>query len=185
MDQIVYSYYKNNAEKLHHVVDRILSRMGFTGTGEEEDFYSLANEVFVEAMRRYDESQSFDGFLYSCLCNRFKTELTRRNRQKRQADRYTVSMDAPVGDGDQTTLGDLLVGEFNIERIIFEEREEGFSRKMLLYLGRLSELQREVLRLTTADYTPEEIRAELHISEKQYWDCNAAIHSCRNVSVLF
>ena len=100
MDQIVYSYYKNNAEKLHHVVDRILSRMGFTGTGEEEDFYSLANEVFVEAMRRYDESQSFDGFLYSCLCNRFKTELTRRNRQKRQADRYTVSMDAPVGDGD-------------------------------------------------------------------------------------
>lgn len=185
MDQIILSYYKDNAKKLHHMVDRILFRMGFSGTGEEEDFYSLANEVFVEVMQRYDKLQSFDGFLYSCLCNRFKTEMTRRNRQKRYCDRYAVSMDAPVGDGEYTTLGDLLVGDFNIERIVFEDQEEGFSRKMLLYLGRLSELQREVLRLTTADYTPEEIRAELQISRKQYSDCNAAIHSCRNISVLF
>ena len=31
----------------------------------------------------------------------------------------------------------------------------------------------------------EEIKNELHISEKQYFDCCAAIHSYRNVSVLF
>ena len=56
---------------------------------------------------------------------------------------------------------------------------------MLLYLSRLSNLQKEVLRLNIAGYLPSEIREELHIDEKEYTDCYAAIHSYRNVSVLF
>ncbi len=56
---------------------------------------------------------------------------------------------------------------------------------MLLYLSRLSGLQKEVLMLNIAGYLPGEIREELHISGKQYANCYAAIHSYRNVSVLF
>ncbi len=47
-------------------------------------------------------------------------------------------------------------------RELFEEKEEGYSRRMLLYLSRLSNLQKEVLRLSIAGYLPSEIREQLH-----------------------
>ena len=81
MDQILITYYSDNAKKLHKMVDKILLRFGGLSGKDLDDFYSLANEVFVDVMRRYDSSKSFDGFLYSCLLNKIKTEMTRRNRE--------------------------------------------------------------------------------------------------------
>ena len=185
MNQILITYYADNAKKLHKVVDRILLKFGGLSDKDLDDFYSLANEVFVDVMRRYDNSQSFDTFLYSCLLNKIKTEMTRRNREKRKADRMSISIDTPIGDDQNSTIGDMLVDNFSIEKEIFDENEGGYSKKMLLYLDRLSNIQKEVLRLNIAGYLPVEIREELHISEKQYADCYAAIHSYRNVSVLF
>ncbi len=185
MEQILVTYYSNNAKKLHNTVDRILLKFGGISDKDMDDFYSLANEVFVDVMRRYDGSQSFDGFLFSCLLNKIKTEITRRNREKRKADRMSISIDTPVGDDENCTIGDIIADDFTIEKKLFEEKEEGYSRRMLLYLSRLSNLQKEVLRLSIAGYLPSEIREELHISERQYTDCYAAIHSYRNVSVLF
>ncbi len=185
MEQILVTYYSNNAKKLHNTVDRILLKFGGISDKDMDDFYSLANEVFVDVMRRYDGSQSFDGFLYSCLLNKIKTEITRRNREKRKADRMSISIDTPVGDDENCTIGDIIADDFTIEKKLFEEKEEGYSRRMLLYLSRLSNVQKEVLRLNIAGYLPSEIREELHINEKEYIDCYAAIHSYRNVSVLF
>ncbi len=185
MEQILIGYYADNAKKLHKVVDKILQKFGGLSDKDVDDFYSLANEVFVDVMKRYDYTQSFDGFLYSCLSNKIKTEITRRNREKRKADRMSISIDTPVGDEENSTIGDMIADKFTIEKQLFEENEEGYSRRMLLYLDRLSNLQKEVLKLNIAGYLPNEIREELHISEKQYADCYAAIHSYRNVSVLF
>lgn len=185
MEQILITYYANNAKKLHKIVDRILLKFGGLSESDIDDFYSLANEVFVDVMRRYDDSQSFDAFLYSCLLNKIKTEMTRRNREKRKADRMSISIDIPIGDDENSTIGDMIAADFSVEKEVFEKDEGGYSRKMLRYLSRLSKLQKEVLRLNMAGYLPGEIRSELHISEKQYADCNAAIHSYRNVSVLF
>ncbi len=69
--------------------------------------------------------------------------------------------------------------------MIFENNEEGYSAKMLLYLSKLSDLQKEVLNCMVAGYSPYEVKKKLHISEKQYLDCNQAIHSYRNISLLF
>ena len=55
---------------------------------------------------------------------------------------------------------------------------------MTEYLSRLSVLQKEVLRLTSIGFTPNEILEELHINKKQYEDCYNAIHSYRNISIL-
>ncbi|MBD5551554.1 MAG: hypothetical protein HDQ96_10335 [Lachnospiraceae bacterium] len=185
MEQIVITYYENNAKKLHKIVDRILSKFGGLSDKDLDDFYSLANEVFVDVMRRYDDSQSFDTFLYSCLLNKIKTEMARRNREKRKADRMSISIDMPIEDDEDSTIGDMITDGFTIEKILFEDNEEGFSKRMLSYLSRLSNLQKEVLRLNIAGYLPGEIREELHINEKQYADCYAAIHSYRNISALF
>jgi len=185
MDKILITYYSNNARKLHKVVDKILMKFGGLSDKDLDDFYSLANEVFVDVMRRYDSSQSFDAFLYSCLLNKIKTEMTKRNREKRKADRMSISIDTPIGDDENSTIGDLIADEFTIEKELFEKNEKGYSKKMLLYLDKLSNIQKEVLRLNIAGYLPNEIREELHINEKEYADCYAAIHSYRNVSVLF
>lgn len=185
MDKILITYYSNNARKLHNMVDKILLKFGGLSNKDLDDFYSLANEVFWDVMQRYDDSQPFDAFLYSCLLNKIKTEMTRRNREKRKSDRMSISIDTPIGDDENSTIGDMIADTSTIENELFENNEEGYSRKMLLYLSRLSNLQKEVLRLNIAGYLPKEIREELHMSEKQYADCYAAIHSYRNVSILF
>ncbi len=107
MEQILSAYYENNARKLRGTVDKILLKFGGLSDKDRDDFYSLANEVFLDVMNRYDNSQPFDAFLYSCLSNRIKTEMTERNRQKRRADRYAISIDTPVNDGE-STIGDLI-----------------------------------------------------------------------------
>ena len=53
------------------------------------------------------------------------------------------------------------------------------------YLSRLSNLQKEVLRLISIGFMQNEILEELHINQKMYEDCYNAIHSYRNVSLLF
>lgn len=57
MDQVLNEYYANNARKLRRVVDRILLKFGGLYNKDRDDFYSLANEVFVDAMGRYDGVQ--------------------------------------------------------------------------------------------------------------------------------
>lgn len=185
MEEILALYYENNAKKLHGIVDKILFRFGGLSNKDMDDFYSLANEVFVDVMRRYDQSQSFDVFLYSCLTNKIKTEITRRNREKRKADRMSISIDTPIDHDGNLTIADLLTDDFSIEDVVFDKKEEEYSRKTLLYLNRLSNLQRSVLNLMADGYLQSEIREQLHISEKQYSDCYEAIHSYRNIVLLF
>ena len=122
MEKIINSYYKNNAKKLHSMVDKILVKLRFDVN--HEDFYSLSNEIFVDVLKRYDNKQDFDGFLYSCLINKFKTEMTRRNRYKRQADRMAISIDSPVGEDENMTLSDIIADKDTIEKIFFEENED-------------------------------------------------------------
>lgn len=184
MEPIVISYFQNNAKKLNKMVDKILFKLHFVDI-DKNDFYSLANEVFMYTVRDYESSKSFDGFLYSCLYKKFCSEMTKRNTEKRKADRMSISIDTPVGEDKSLTLGDTIADDFNVEREVLEDDEEEYSSKMLLYLSKLSNLQKEVLKLNIAGYLPNEIREELHINEKEYADCYAAIHSYRNVSVLF
>ena len=99
--------------------------------------YKITNlhlvQVFVDAIRRYDETQSFDGFLYSCLSNKIMSEITRRNREKRKADRMCISLDAPVGDIDGLTIGDILTDDFDIEKEIFGEISAVTSKLEWIY----------------------------------------------------
>ena len=176
-------YFKNDGKVLYSLIDKVLFKLKFDV--EKSDFYSLGSEIFLDALCRYDETQDFNGFLYSCLINKFKTEMTRRNRQKRQCDNNSISIDTPIGDDDGNfTIGDTISSKSTIEKEFFEEREEGYSKEMCRYLSRLSDLQREVLRLISIGFMPSEILEELHINQKMYEDCYQAIHSYRNISVL-
>lgn len=180
---LVDSYFENDGKKLCSMIDKILFKLKFNV--ENSDFYSLGSEIFLDALCRYNETQDFDGFLYSCLINKFKTEMTRRNRQKRQGDNNAISIDTPIGDKDGNfTIGDILASKSTIEKEFFEEREETYSQEMCKYLSKLSNLQKEVLHLISIGFMPSEILEELHINQKMYEDCYSAIHSYRNISIL-
>ena len=206
MEKILNTYYENNAKKLKNVVDKIFnSKYGGIAGKDMDEFYSVANDVFADIIRhkRYDPSKGdFDGFLYGALCLAFIDEYKRQNRNKRTSKIEVeernekgevirkkipvrdVYMDTPIGEDGDTTIGDTLRDTRTVESEFFGENEEAFSPEMMKYLSRLSPLQREVLRLISVGYTPNEILGELHINQKMYEDCYQAIHSYRNISIL-
>lgn len=185
MEQILNTYYENNAKKLHNTVDKILLKFGGLSNKDVDDFYSLANEVFVDVMRRYDNSRSFDVFLYSCLVNKIKTEITRRNRDKRKADRMSISIDAPIGDDESYTIGDTIVDDFLIETVIFKkEKREEWRKEILEFLDGLSPLQRKIAFLLSDNNTPDEICEELHITIKHFENSMKRILADERIKIL-
>ena len=183
LEHIIATYYANGAKKLQQMSDKVLIKLKFFDVDKDE-FYSLADEIFFNAIRSYVGKSDFNGFIYSCLLNKFKTYMTRSNRVKRKADKLAISIETPIGEDGESTIGDTLQDKRTVESEFFGENEETFSPEMMKYLSRLSPLQREVLHLISIGYTPNEILGELHINKKMYDDCYNAIHSYRNISIL-
>ena len=185
-ESILEDYYSDNARKLHKVVDKILVKFGGLSDKDKDDFYSLANEVFVDVMKRYDDKQSFDGFLYTCLSNKIMTEITRRNRQKRKADRMSTSLDAAVGDEEECSLLDLIPSDFDtFEEVAKAQEKELYQDKVYLYIARLSNQQVNILNLLIDGYKPNEVRDMLEISAREYADNMQVMRSYENIRSLF
>lgn len=169
MEKILITYYSNNARELHRVVNKILLEFGGLSHKDMDDFYSLANEVFVDVMRRYDNSRPFDTFLYSCLSNKIMSEMTSRNREKRKTDRLSIPIDTPIGDDENITLGDMIADKFSIEKEVFEKNnKEEWRKEVIEFLYGLSPLQRKIALLLSDNNTPDEICEELHITLKHF-----------------
>lgn len=185
MERILNTYYANNAKKLHKVVDKILLKFGGLYDKDLADFYSLANEVFVDVMKSYDGEQSFDGFLYSCLSNKIMSEITRRNREKRKADRMSISIDTPIGDDENSTIGDMIACDFTIEKELFEkDNREEWRKEVIEYLNNLSPLQRKIAFLLSEDNTADEICEELHITIRHFQNSKKRILSDERIKRL-
>lgn len=179
-------YYADNAKKLHKVVDKILVKFGGLSDKDTDDFYSLANEVFVDAMKRYDYVQSFDGFLYSCLSNKIMTEITRRNREKRKADRMSTSLDAVSGNDEEFSLLEIIPSDFDtFEEVAKAQERDLYQDKVQMYIARLSNEQVNILNLLIDGYKPNEIREILEISAREYADDMQIMKSYENIKILF
>lgn len=167
-DKILDGYYKDNAQKLRAIVDKLLRDFGGISQKDYDDFYSLANAVFAGALKQYDAARDFDGFLYSCLSNRIKTEITRRNRIKRRADMTAISIDTPIGGESGATIGDTLQSEFDITKEI--DRETGLFRddKVVRYLDRIPVRTRQILEMKMESISASDIKKILKLSDKDY-----------------
>lgn len=185
MNRILNTYYADNARKLRETVDRILLKFGGLSDKDRDDFYSLANEVFADAWKRYDRKQSFDGLLYSCLSNRIKSEMTRRNRYKRSVDRMSVSLDMPMGEDDDVSLGDVIAAEIDIERDVLEESEAMSDARIARYLASLSHVQQRIIQMRLLDAPVDDILRELHLTGREYERNMADMRSFEKTMVLF
>lgn len=165
---LVDSYFENDGKVLYSLIDKVLFKLKFDV--EKSDFYSLGSEIFLDALCRYDETQDFNGFLYSCLMNKFKTEMTRRNRQKRQADKNSISIDTPIGDENGSyTLGDMIASNINIEKeILGDDTDIIMDERIERYLESLSKIQRKIIELKMQNVEVQHIKEELGLTDSQY-----------------
>lgn len=146
----------------------------------------MANEVFVDVLRRYDHEQSFDGFLYSCLLNKIKTEITKRNREKRKADRMCISLDADKGDEEGYSLLEFLPSNFDtFEEVVKRQGSSQYQDKVKQYISRLSSRQINILNFLVDGYKPIEIQQIFCISSTEYSDDLKTMRSYENVKILF
>lgn len=184
--RILDTYYADKAKMLHRVVDRILSKFGGLTYKDKGDFYSLANEVFADVIQRYDGEQSFDGFLYSCLSNKIMSEITRRNCEKRKADRMSISVNAVNDKGEDYSLLDCIPSDFDTFEEVSKRQENGqYQDRVQQYISKLSNQQVNILNLLIDGYKPFEVRRILELSPKEYADNMQIMRSYENVKVLF
>lgn len=168
MEEILNMYYENNARKLRTIVDKILSGFGGISNKDYDDFYSIANEVFVHIMKKYDGKQNFDGYLYTCLQNKVKAEMTARNRRKRMADRMVISIDTPVGGDSDATIGDMIPSDFDMDSVVLGDMALFHDERMEKYLNSLNKIQRQIIEMKMEDAPVSEIKERLQLCDKQY-----------------
>ena len=180
-DIILHEYYDNNAKKLYGIVDKLLAKFGGISQKDYDYFYGIATDVFIQVLDTYDESQSFDTYLYSCLDRKIKTGMTHLNRQKRQADRMSVSLDTPIGEDETSTIADVVSSNINVEKEIIEEETD---ENVEIFLASLSNLQRKIIELKMKDCTSEEIKQRLNISDREYNSAMKSIQINENLSLF-
>lgn len=115
-----------------------------------------------------------------------KSELTRRHRQKRIIDRFTVPLDAVNEDGEGCCLLGFIPSDFDTFEEAVKEADGGQYRdRIRQYIARLSHQQIAILNLLTDGYRPNEIHRILGISPKRYAENLKSMRSYENVKILF
>lgn len=205
VEEIIQWLFEDEAKEMKKICNKYMVKFGGISKMDYDDFYSQVGWDVSVAIKNYKPNldKSFKEFIYGVIKLSVCKQMTHRNRGKRQLivekeivdedgnktiiKEYipTVSLDAPVGEEGGMTVREMLAHKSTTETEFFDKREDTYSDRMSKYLNKLSSLQKEVLRLISIGFMPSEIIEELHINQKMYEDCYSAIHSYRNISLLF
>ena len=173
-------YYSNNAKKLRGIVNDMLTKFGGLSQKDYDDFYSIANLVFAQVIKNRDPQKDFHNYLCSCLENKIKTEITRRNRLKRKSDRESISIYTSIGE--DFTILDSLKSDFEIMEEISEDYT--YSENVDQYLKTLSKNQFRIAKMLMDGYQAKDIMDKLNITEYQYNDYLKDMKSFEKTLVL-
>lgn len=186
---VLQPYCENDMQLLKRISKSIFSKFNEPlAKADYDDFYSIANLTLWQAYNSYDPDTgiSFEGFLCSCLQKKFKTELTRRHRQKRILNQFAVSLDGINENAEECSLLDFLSSDFDTFEEAAKRQENGQYRdKVQQYISRLSNEQVNILNLLMDGYKVNEICRILEISEKRYAENMQTMRSYENVKILF
>lgn len=170
IDEVLEEYSSNEMRRLKQICYPILIKIGGLNESDYDDFYSIANYTLLLAARKFDETQndSFDAFLKDCISRKFKTEMTRRNRDRRIPGKLIDRMDKPLNENGEMTFGESIKGEFDLEQEIDELR---VNEKVSRYLETLSPKQKKIAMLIMEGYDPSDIKVMLDMSDKKFEMC--------------
>lgn len=182
-------YCDNEMRLLKKISKSIFSRFNEPlAKADYDDFYSIANLTLWRAYNSYNSDMgiSFEGFQCSCLQKKFKTELTRRHRQKRILNQFAISLDGIMRNDEECNLLDFLSSDFDTFEEVAKRQEGGqYQDKVQQYISRLSNEQVNILNLLIDGYKVNEICRILEISEKRYAENMQTMRSYENVKILF
>lgn len=185
-------YYENDGKKIHDMVNRIFyKKYGGIANRDMDEFYSVANDVFTDIIKhdRYDKTKGdFDGFLYGALSLAIIDEFKKQNRDKRntkielldekgntildekgrvkQISVSDVYLDTPIGDDNNSTIGDTIQSDFNIDDKVLSNM--GNDERIEKYLNSLPKITRKIIEMKMNDVSVSIIKEKLKLTEKEY-----------------
>ncbi len=153
-----------------------------------EDLYGTAAEGLMKAVRSYKEDKGckFKTFAFMCMRKHFISVLEKTRRIKRGSMTETISLDAPLRDSGDLSLGDL------IEEEVLENREEiiNYNKAMELIRLHLTKKEYKILELVIGGYSDGEISDIMGISHKEISDVrlnfkfnSKIIHICMTLDI--
>ena len=184
-DRVLSRYCGNGMEGLRKLCNPLIARLGGITQADYDDFYSIALEVLSQSVERYDENTgcTFAAYYTGNVERRYINELRRRNTKGRRSEYGMVdSLDRCVGE-DGLRLADTIASDFDVFDEVMEH-EGCNSDSMMIYLSRLSIIQRTVLIMMAEGYSSDEIKEALAIDARQYRESIAAIRAYENIRVL-
>lgn len=186
---VLQPYCENDMQLLKKISRSIFMRFNEPLTkADYDDFFSIANMTLWQAYKAYDPDSgvSFEGFLHACLQKKFKTELTRRHRQKRILNQFAISLDAVNDNEEECSMLDFIASDFDTFEEATKRQENGqYCDKVQQYISKLSDRQVNILNLLADGYKSGQIQQILGISVKKYTDEMKTIRSYENMKILF
>lgn len=186
---VLQPYCENDMRQLKRMSRSIFMRFNEPLTNADyDDFYSIANIMLWQAYNSYDPEMGvkFEGFLHSCLKKKFKSELTKRHRQRRVIHQFTVSFDSLNDDENECSLLDYIPSDFDTFDEVLKRQERGqYQDKVQQYISKLSKRQVDILNMLMDGYAVKEIQQTLGISSKEYADNLHVMRSYENIKILF
>lgn len=188
MGQYVDFYCENENKELKKIVNPILiRRFAWIPQKDYDDFYSIASMVVWDCEQKFDgkkvKTKKFKSFVSTCIHNKIKTHITYMNRDKRMAKDedgnplQNSSLDAPISDEDNSTIGDYIDGEFCVEEEVIGDSNE----RVECCLESLSSIQRKIIELKMEGISVEEVKQQLNLSNSEYENHMKAIKENRTV----
>lgn len=185
--KVTQKYYEKEGKLIKRIIDGIVFRLfPATPNSQMDDFYSVGNEVFVKCLDTYDDSNAatFSTYLYRCLENNIKTQVTHINRAKRGGKIKIESFSQIIGDEDDgRTLGDTIESPNRFEDDLIRkycDREEWVDN----FLNHLSRETRDVANMITSGWGREELRQNWGVTNKQYEHCIEEMRRPSNSIIL-
>ena len=198
---LIHEYCENDMKKLKEICFFVWGQKGLPNC-YHDDLYSDAIKVLTESVVSFnpDGNAKFKTYLIGNLRKSYKDwfrdNYYRAKRSNLEFDEngkikkdehgnpiviQNVSFDAPVGD-NEINYSEKLSSDFRIE----DESDLDFEsdEKVEIFLNSLSRLQRSILELRMENYSIEETKEKLGISDKEFSSAMKSIRMNENLSLF-
>ena len=213
MEQLLNSYYENNAKKLQTTVNKIFNNhYGGTLGRDMEEFYGIGSDVLIDILEKYKNGKNtydsskgnFDGYVYRAISMAITDEFKRQNRDKRTAKVFLLDdngnrvLDEKTGRPIKISLSDVRLDapikeDSNMTQgdiipsdfDMNDEIENEFKDERIeMFFNNLSYKQRQIAKMIMEGFSASDIKQKLELSDKEYTDNFNAMRSFKNISIL-
>lgn len=180
---------ENDMRKIKYISNKILEKIGGIYQMDYDDFYSIANTELYKLAKKYNEQvgATFEQYYITCLKNKFKTELTRRNRQKRIPIKNVIYIDVLIEDEktiSKNSFHNTICDDYNLEQDVCNRIDGDSSEGFYKFINSLHGKQKLVAELISKGYESQDIKHILNISTAELHNAIDSLKSFETITKL-